>query len=149
TDALERIADYGTRLRNGMRAVLGARGIAHSFVGHPSMSGLYFAHEPPRNYRAWKGSDYSFYDAMAKVLHDEGVLCEPDSREPWFVSAAPDASCLPATWKGFATLVGGGGTKVWVAAFFPPCAAPKVLVPGPQPYIGGAAVSRRLYQDFT
>src|SRR5271170_2786194 len=27
TDALERIADYGTRLRNGMRAVLGARGI--------------------------------------------------------------------------------------------------------------------------
>jgi glutamate-1-semialdehyde 2,1-aminomutase len=26
-----------------------ARGIAHSFVGHPSMSGLYFAHEPPRN----------------------------------------------------------------------------------------------------
>ena len=27
------------------------------------MSGLYFAHEPPRNYRAWKSSDYSFYDA--------------------------------------------------------------------------------------
>src|SRR6202790_109216 len=26
TDALERIADYGTRLRGGMRAVLGARG---------------------------------------------------------------------------------------------------------------------------
>src|SRR5580698_8891186 len=56
TDALERIADYGTRLRSGMRAVLGARGIAHSFVGHPSMSGLYFAHEPPRNYRAWRAA---------------------------------------------------------------------------------------------
>src|SRR5450631_341412 len=101
TDALERIADYGTRLRNGMRAVLGARGIAHSFVGHPSMSGLYFAHEPPRNYRAWKSSDYSFYDAMAQVLHDEGVLCEPDSREPWFVSAAHDASCLKDTLDAF------------------------------------------------
>src|ERR1700685_2642706 len=71
TDALERIADYGTKLRAGMRTVLAARGIAHSFVGHPSMSGLYFAHEPPGNYRAWKGSDYSFYDAMAQVLHDE------------------------------------------------------------------------------
>jgi glutamate-1-semialdehyde 2,1-aminomutase len=101
TDALERICDYGTRLRSGMRAVLGARGIAHSFVGHPSMSGLYFAHEPPRNYRAWKSSDYSFYDAMAQVLHDEGVLCEPDSREPWFVSAAHDASCLADTLKAF------------------------------------------------
>ncbi len=50
------------------------------------MSGLYFAHEPPRNYRDWKRSDYSFYDAMARVLHDERILCEPDSREPWFVS---------------------------------------------------------------
>jgi glutamate-1-semialdehyde 2,1-aminomutase len=101
TDALERIADYGTKLRGGMRSILSARGIAHSFVGHPSMSGLYFAHEPPRNYRAWKSSDYSFYDAMAQVLHDEGVLCEPDSREPWFVSAAHDASCLADTLEAF------------------------------------------------
>src|SRR6202522_4274651 len=115
TDALERIADYGTKLRAGMHAVLGARGIPHSFVGHPSMSGLYSAANPPRNYRAWKSSDYSFYDAMAQVLHDEGVLCEPDSREPWFVSAAHDASCLADTLKGFeiavdATLKGGGAT---------------------------------------
>jgi glutamate-1-semialdehyde 2,1-aminomutase len=115
TDALERIAEYGTKLRNGMRAVLSARGIAHSFVGHPSMSGLYFAHEPPRNYRAWKGSDYTFYDAMAQVLHDEGVLCEPDSREPWFVSAAHDQSCLDDTLRAFevavdATLKSTGAT---------------------------------------
>ncbi len=115
TDALERIADYGTKLRNGMRAVLQARGIAHSFVGHPSMSGLYFAQNPPRNYRAWKSSDYSFYDAMAQVLHDEGVLCEPDSREPWFVSAAHDTQCLNDTLKAFeiavdTTLRAGGAT---------------------------------------
>lgn len=101
TDALARIADYGTKLRNGMRGVLSARGIAHSFVGHPSMSGLYFASEPPRNYRAWKGSDYSFYDAMARVLHDEKILCEPDSREPWFISAAHDESCLRETLVAF------------------------------------------------
>src|SRR6202163_850368 len=115
TDALERIADYGTRLRSGMRAVLGARGIAHSFVGHPSMSGLYFVHEAPRNYRALQSRDYSFYDAMARVLHDEGVLCEPDSREPWFISAAHDASCLADTLKAFeiavdATLKSSGAT---------------------------------------
>jgi len=101
TDALERIASYGTRLRKGMSAVLGARGIPHSFVGHPSMSGLYFAADPPRNYRAWKGSDYAFYDAMAQVLHDEGVLCEPDSREPWFICAAHDDACLADTLRGF------------------------------------------------
>jgi glutamate-1-semialdehyde 2,1-aminomutase len=101
TDALERIAQYGTRLRHGMSAILKARGIAHSFVGHPSMSGLYFAHEPPRTYRDWKSSDYSFYDAAARVLHDERILCEPDSREPWFVSASHDESCLRDTLAAF------------------------------------------------
>jgi glutamate-1-semialdehyde 2,1-aminomutase len=101
TDALERIADYGARLMRGMTQVLAARGISHSFVGHPSMFGLYFDGKPPRNYRDWKGSDYAFYDAMAQVLHDEGVLCEPDSREPWFISAAHDDSCLADTLRGF------------------------------------------------
>jgi glutamate-1-semialdehyde 2,1-aminomutase len=101
TDALERIAQYGTRLRAGMSTALKARGIAHSFVGHPSMGGLYFAHEPPRTYRDWKSSDYTFYDAAARVLHDERILCEPDSREPWFISAAHDDACLRDTLAAF------------------------------------------------
>jgi glutamate-1-semialdehyde 2,1-aminomutase len=37
---------------------------------------------------------------MAQFLHDEGVLCEPDSREPWFISAAHDESCLDDTLAG-------------------------------------------------
>jgi glutamate-1-semialdehyde 2,1-aminomutase len=46
------------------------------------------------------------------------VLCEPDSREPWFISAAHDASCLTDTLKAFETAVdatiksGGAGHKV-------------------------------------
>jgi len=105
TDALERIAAYGAQLRAGMSAVLGARGIPHSFVGHPSMSGLYFAEKPPRTYRDWKTSDYSFYNELAQHLHDEGILCEPDSREPWFVCAAHDESCLADTLRGFEAAV--------------------------------------------
>jgi glutamate-1-semialdehyde 2,1-aminomutase len=101
TDALERIAAYGTRLRLGLSQILKSRGIAHSFVGHPSMSGLYFAHDPPRTYRDWKSSDYTFYDATARVLHDERILCEPDSREPWFVCAAHDEACLKDTLAAF------------------------------------------------
>jgi glutamate-1-semialdehyde 2,1-aminomutase len=92
-------------MMKGMGQILAARGIAHSFVGHASMPGLYFDSKPPRNYRDWKGSDYAFYDAMAQVLHDEGVLCEPDSREPWFISAAHDDSCLADTLRGFEVAV--------------------------------------------
>ena len=69
------------------------------------MTGLYFAQNPPRTYRDWKGSDYSFYDAVAKVLHDELILCEPDSREPWFMSAAHDDSCLKDTLAAFEVAV--------------------------------------------
>lgn len=88
TDALETIAAYGTALQQGISAILDRRGIAHSFSGHPSMGGLFFREEPPGNYRDWLESDYRFYDALALELHERGVLCEPDSREPWFVCEA-------------------------------------------------------------
>lgn len=101
TPALADIASYGRKLMDGMSAILKARDIVHAFTGHSSMFGLFFAPEPPRTYRDWKRSDYDFYDALAPRLHERGVLCEPDSREPWFVSAAHDASCLADTLKGF------------------------------------------------
>ena len=52
------------------------------------MGGLFFREAPPQNYRDWLDSDYSFYDAMAAELHELGILCEPDSREPWFICEA-------------------------------------------------------------
>jgi glutamate-1-semialdehyde 2,1-aminomutase len=105
TPALQTIADYGARLRTGMSQILSQRGIKHSFSGHPSMSGLFFSEQPPRNYRDWAGSDYTFYEALAPELHDLGVLCEPDSREPWFVCEAHDERCLGETLERFETAV--------------------------------------------
>ena len=88
TDALETIAAYGTAMQDGMSQILKARDIPHSFVGHPAMGGLFFNAKAPGNYRDWLDSDYTFYDAMAPELHELGVLCEPDSREPWFICEA-------------------------------------------------------------
>jgi glutamate-1-semialdehyde 2,1-aminomutase len=101
TPALQTIAEYGTRLRTGISQILTQRGIKHSFSGHPSMSGLFFKEQPPRDYRDWKTSDYTFYEALAPELHDLGVLCEPDSREPWFVCEAHDERCLKETLERF------------------------------------------------
>ncbi len=105
TPALETIAAYGTRLRAGMGAILDSRDIAHSFVGHPAMSGLFFSETPPTNYRDWSRTDYSFYEALAPELHTTGVLCEPDSREPWFICEAHDEGCLSETLERFETAV--------------------------------------------
>ena len=99
TPALETLAAYGETLKTGISKVLQARNIVHSYTGHSSMFGLFFAETPPDNYRDWKTSDYTFYDTMAYHLHDLGVICEPDSREPWFMceAHAMDASCLTDT----------------------------------------------------
>ena len=101
TDALEDIEAYGLAMQAGMHKVLTARGIPHSFTGHPSMSGLFFRETPPSNYRDWKTSDYTFYDTLAHHLIPHGVMCEPDSREPWFISSAHDKACLEETLSTF------------------------------------------------
>ena len=105
TDALSTIANYGERLKAGLKGILDQRKIVHSFSGHPSMFGLFFAAEPPRDYRAWKKSDYSFYDKMARHLHDQLIICEPDSREPWFICEAHDDACLNDTLHAFEAAV--------------------------------------------
>ena len=103
TDALEAVAAHGAALKAGMGAILAARGVAHSFSGHDALFGLFLAPEPPRDYRAWKASDHAFYDRLAFHLHDEGVIVEPDSREPWFPCEAHrlDPECLPGTLGAF------------------------------------------------
>ena len=101
TPALETIARYGDRLNEGMSRILDERNIPHCFTGHGSMSGLFFSETAPTNYRDWLESDYTFYDTMAPKLHDLGVLCEPDSREPWFICEAHDQDCLEETLRAF------------------------------------------------
>ena len=101
TPALETLANHGRALMKGFSDILNARGIVHSYSGHPSMFGLFFDDTPPDNYRAWKTSDYTFYDTMAQFLHDLGIIVEPDSREPWFMCEAHglDPQALPDTLK--------------------------------------------------
>ncbi len=101
TDALERIARYGEQMQKGLSDVLSARGVAHAWSGHPSMSGVFFAESAPRNYQDWVTSDYELYEALAAHLISFGILVEPDSREPFFVSAAHDDSCLNETVEKF------------------------------------------------
>jgi glutamate-1-semialdehyde 2,1-aminomutase len=101
TDTLEQIADYGRRLQEGLSGILSGRGIAHVFTGHPSMAGLFFTESVPRNYREWATTDYELYNRLALELNELGILCEPDSREPWFVSAAHDDACLAETLEKF------------------------------------------------
>jgi len=101
TKALSSIESYGKKLQKGLGRILAARSIAHCFVGHPSMMGLFFSAKAPSNYRDWVNTDYTFYDALAPELHELGILVEPDSREPWFLCEAHDVECLDETLDNF------------------------------------------------
>jgi glutamate-1-semialdehyde 2,1-aminomutase len=101
TDALDAIRNYGLSLQQGLSKVLDERGIVHSYTGAPALMGLFFAEKPPSNYREWLSSDYAFYDALAPFLHEEGILVEPDSREPWFLCEAHTNNCLDETLARF------------------------------------------------
>lgn len=101
TDALKSIETFGLSLQAGMSRILSERKLVHSFTGHPALMGLFFAEKPPTDYRGWLDSDYAFYDALAPELHDQGVLIEPDSREPWFLCEAHVADCLDETLDKF------------------------------------------------
>jgi glutamate-1-semialdehyde 2,1-aminomutase len=122
TEALATINEAGLALRLGLSEILRRHGIVHSFSGTPALSGLFFSSAPPKTYRDWKRSDYRFYDALAKRLIERGVLVEPDSREPWFLSEAhAKGGCIAETLRLFEAALGdvleaGVGTKVAGAA---------------------------------
>lgn len=101
TTALADIESYGLKLQAGLGHILNKRGVVHSFTGHPALMGLFFAEHAPSNYREWVHSNYEFYDTLAPELHEQGILVEPDSREPWFLCESHNVGCLGETLDKF------------------------------------------------
>ena len=85
TDALQTVDRVGTAIQGVLGRVFTAAGIAHRFAGPPSMFGIHFGDHVPTNYRDWKVTDSELYTAFAWRLIANGVMLEPDSREPWFI----------------------------------------------------------------
>jgi glutamate-1-semialdehyde 2,1-aminomutase len=88
TDAIEKIHGLGRSIQAGLEEILTRKGLAHTFTGHPSMFGIFFAAAAPTEYRDWASSDHDLYDAIAIGMHVRGAMPEPDSREPWFLCEA-------------------------------------------------------------
>lgn len=88
TDSLDTVAENGRKLQDAISEVLDRYGMPYVIEGHPSLFNIWFSEAPPYEYRDWKQSDHSFYDAVAAGLIERGVMPEPDSREPWFICEA-------------------------------------------------------------
>jgi len=103
--AYEHTFALNRKLVDGYAALVREHGLPCYANGVGSMGTINFKRERMRDYRDWVTSDYTFYEALAPLLHDLGVLCEPDSRAPWFVCEAHDDRCLGETLERFETAV--------------------------------------------
>lgn len=88
TDALASIADVGKKIQIVLSRVFTKFGIEHCFAGPDAMFGVHFGSEVPQNYRDWKQTNSDLYTQFAMNLIDNGLMLEPDSREPWFICEA-------------------------------------------------------------
>ncbi len=88
TDALATVNKVGAAIQNVLSRVFTKFDIEHKFAGPDSMFGVHFGKEVPLNYRDWKKTDSALYTAFAHNLIKNGVMLEPDSREPWFICEA-------------------------------------------------------------
>jgi glutamate-1-semialdehyde 2,1-aminomutase len=88
TDALETIASVGKEIQGLLSRVFTKFGVEHCFAGPDAMFGVHFGNKVPQNYRDWKQTNSDLYTQFALNLIDNGVMLEPDSREPWFICEA-------------------------------------------------------------
>ncbi len=88
TDALKTINQTGKTIQQLLSRVFTKFGIEHCFAGPDTMFGVHFSNQVPQNYRDWKQTNSDLYTQFALNLIENGVMLEPDSREPWFICEA-------------------------------------------------------------
>ena len=88
TNALETIDNVGKGIQALLSRVFNKFKIEHCFAGPDSMFGVHLGNTVPQNYRDWKQTNSELYTNFALNLIENGVMLEPDSREPWFICEA-------------------------------------------------------------
>ena len=88
TNALDIINTVGQNIQALLSRVFNKFNIEHCFAGPDSMFGVHLGNKVPENYRDWKQTNSELYTRFALNLIENGVMLEPDSREPWFICEA-------------------------------------------------------------
>ena len=83
-----RIEKAGRAIMDGLKRITADQGVPAQILGHPSMVGLFFADEPPRDFRDTIRHDAARYESVVRGMIARGVMPVDDGLEPWFVSAA-------------------------------------------------------------
>jgi glutamate-1-semialdehyde 2,1-aminomutase len=102
---LERIAQQGRKLMQGLGEILNQAGIPHHLLGHGAMFGLVLGAQEPHEHRDWAQTDRQRYEHLMLGLVQQGVMPDLDSREPWFLCAAHSDELIERTLERFESAV--------------------------------------------
>lgn len=88
TNIYDRIAQLGSRLARGLKEAAADSKVSVQIGGQGSLSTVFFADQPVRNYRDARRSDTEHYGKYFREMLDRGVFFAPSQFEAAFVSAA-------------------------------------------------------------
>ena len=98
----ERLFDNAERLMAGIRAIFASVDVAVQVQGVGPMFQLWFGETPVRDYRdAAPHLDSPAYAALARALHERGVMLHPSNIELWFVSTAHEEADIDRVLSAF------------------------------------------------
>jgi glutamate-1-semialdehyde 2,1-aminomutase len=102
TNVLDKIAQRGKRLMEGIDSILQERGVEHTLVGHPAMfSFILGLSKPPREYREVLEADMELYEQLQALMREKGIEYEHDPKEPWFLCEAHTDADIDLTLSAF------------------------------------------------
>jgi glutamate-1-semialdehyde 2,1-aminomutase len=94
----EKLFSTGKNLMKGIREILEDKRISFTMQGFPTMFGFFFTElEHVWELRDTAQCDYPRYEKMQLSLLKNGVMPDPDPREPWFLCAAHTDADLKKT----------------------------------------------------
>jgi glutamate-1-semialdehyde 2,1-aminomutase len=80
-----RIEKVGGMLMRGINEILDRQSIPHRVHGTPAMFGISLGPNNPRDFRDLEECNWALYEEIGMELIANGVMPDPDGREPWFL----------------------------------------------------------------
>jgi glutamate-1-semialdehyde 2,1-aminomutase len=102
----EHLFEVSGRLMEGIRAILASVDVAVQVQGVGPMFQFWFSERPVRDYRdAARHLNSPAYAALARALHERGVMVHPSNIELWFVSTVHEEADIDRVLEAFADAV--------------------------------------------
>jgi glutamate-1-semialdehyde 2,1-aminomutase len=79
------IEKVGGLLMSGIHEILNRLDVPHRIHGVPAMFGISFGDFDPHDWRDLEKCDWELYEHIGMELIENGVMPDPDGREPWFL----------------------------------------------------------------